>query len=167
VEENLSASLECFTGIDEAVPYFSVSSFRTSTSLSTSTTCFQLIEFSQTRLPTHIPIMAPVPMNSKRIDEAQKLAKSDPSKAEAIYKDILSKGPGSGEAALREYETALMGLGEIYRDQENANELAKLVTTSRSTLSSFAKAKTAKLGMYDIFVQMKDLLLTIDSPTAS
>jgi len=111
--------------------------------------------------------MAPVPMNSKRIDEAQKLAKSDPSKAEAIYKDILSKGPGSGEAALREYETALMGLGEIYRDQENANELAKLVTTSRSTLSSFAKAKTAKLGMYDIFVQMKDLLLTIDSPTVS
>ena len=34
VEENLSASLEYFTGIDEAVHYFSVLSFRTSTSLS-------------------------------------------------------------------------------------------------------------------------------------
>ncbi len=96
--------------------------------------------------------MAPAPANSKRIEEAQKLAKSDPSKAEAIYKDILSKGPGSGEAALREYEIALMGLGEIYRDRGNADELAKLVTTSRSTLSSFAKAKTAKLGMHDCCV---------------
>ena len=94
--------------------------------------------------------MAPEPVKSKRTQEAQKLAKSDPPKAEAIYKEILSKGPGSGESALREYETALMGLGEIYRDQGNVNELAKLVTTSRSTLSSFAKAKTAKLGMHFI-----------------
>ena len=91
--------------------------------------------------------MAPEPVKSKRIEEAQRLTKNDPSNAEAIYKDILSKGPGSSEAALREYETALMGLGEIYRDGRNANELAKLVTTSRFTLSSFAKAKTAKLGM--------------------
>ena len=98
--------------------------------------------------------MAPEYVNSKRIQEAQKLAKSDPSKAEAVYKDVLSRGPGSGESALREYETALMGLGEIYRDQGNANELAKLVTTSRSTLSSFAKAKTAKLGMRCVSVRV-------------
>ncbi len=111
--------------------------------------------------------MAPEPAKSKRIEEAQKLAKSDPSKAEAIYKDILSKGPGSGEAALREYETALMGLGEIYRDQRNANELAKLVTTSRSTLSSFAKAKTAKLGMRNISVFIMDISLKIPSSTAT
>jgi len=91
--------------------------------------------------------MAPNPVNTKRIDEAQKMAKTDPTKAEVLYKDILSKGPGSGEAALREYETALMGLGELYRDQKKANELAELVRTSRSTLSSFAKAKTAKLGV--------------------
>ncbi|KAI4137923.1 MAG: hypothetical protein L6R39_007043 [Caloplaca ligustica] len=89
--------------------------------------------------------MAPPPSDSKRIDEAQKLAKSDPSKAESIYKDVLSKGPGSGEAALREYETALMGLGELYRDEKKPNELSQLVTNSRSTLSSFAKAKTAKI----------------------
>ncbi len=92
--------------------------------------------------------MAPNPVNTKRIDEAQKTAKTDPTKAEALYKDILSKGPASGEAALREYETALMGLGELYRDQKKANELAELVRTSRSTLSSFAKAKTAKLGRF-------------------
>ena len=90
--------------------------------------------------------MAPNPDNTRRIEEAQKLAKTDPAKAEAIYKDLLSKGPGSGEKALREYETVLIGLGELYRDGKKPNELAELVRTSRSTLSSFAKAKTAKLG---------------------
>ena len=90
--------------------------------------------------------MAPGPEKTKRIEEAQELAKTDPSKAEAIYKDILSSGPGSGEAALRQYEVALTGLGELYRDTKKPNELAELVRTSRSVLSSFAKAKTAKLG---------------------
>lgn len=66
--------------------------------------------------------------------------------AEAGYKEVLSKGPGQGEAALKEYEDALMGLGELYSKQKRPNELADLVRTSRSTLSSFAKAKTAKLG---------------------
>lgn len=92
------------------------------------------------------PMMAAAPADSTRIQEAQKSSKTNPPKAEAIYEEILSKGPGSGEAALREYETALMGLGELYRDTKRPNELANLVRTSRSTLSSFAKAKTAKLG---------------------
>ncbi|KAL8673569.1 MAG: hypothetical protein Q9224_007521, partial [Gallowayella concinna] len=100
--------------------------------------------------------MAPSPIDTKRISEAKKLAKSDPTKAEDIYKDVLSKGPGSGEAALKEYETALMGLGELYRDQKLPKELSELVTSSRSTLSSFAKAKTAK-----IVRQLLDLLSAI------
>ncbi|KAL8811504.1 MAG: hypothetical protein Q9223_007518 [Gallowayella weberi] len=100
--------------------------------------------------------MAPPPTDTKRITEAQKLAESEPFKAEEIYKDILAKGPGSGEAALKEYETALMGLGELYRDQKNSKELSELVTSSRSTLSSFAKAKTAK-----IVRQLLDLLSAI------
>ena len=90
--------------------------------------------------------MAPNPENTKRIEEAQKLTKTDPAEAEAQFKKILSDGPGTGEVALREYEAALMGLGELYRDSKRSNELADLVRTSRSTLSSFAKAKTAKLG---------------------
>ena len=98
--------------------------------------------------------MAPDPESTKRIEEAQKISKTEPAKAEAIYKDILSKGPGSGEAALRQYETALMSLGELYRDGKKSEELAELVRTSRSTLSSFAKAKTAKLG--------RCLLLAVD-----
>ena len=90
--------------------------------------------------------MAPPPSNAISIEEAKKLQKTNLSKAEAIYKDILSKEPGSGEAALRDHEAALTGLGEVYRDGQRANELAELVKTSRSSLSSFAKAKTAKLG---------------------
>ncbi len=87
-----------------------------------------------------------MPDNAKRIAEAQKYAKIETSKAEAIYKVVLKQGPGSGEGPLRDYEGALMGLGEIYRDTKRPNELADLVRTSRSVLSSFAKAKTAKLG---------------------
>ena len=90
--------------------------------------------------------MAPPPTNSKRIAEAREVAKNEPSKAEAIYKDILAHPPGSNEAALRDYESALLALGELYRDNRKTAELSELIKTSRSTLSSFAKAKTAKLG---------------------
>lgn len=86
------------------------------------------------------------PANSKRIEEAQNLSKADPKRAEEIYKEIVSQRPESGDAGLHEYEVALTSLGRIYRDAERSNDLAELVTTSRSKLSSFAKAKTAKLG---------------------
>jgi 26S proteasome regulatory subunit N6 len=84
--------------------------------------------------------------DAKRIEEAQKQAKEHPAKAEETYKNILSKDPGSNEAAVRNYETALKSLGELYRDQKRVDDLAELVRTTCSTLSSFAKAKTAKLG---------------------
>lgn len=94
--------------------------------------------------------MAPPPSNGTRITEAKELSKSSPSKAESVYKDVLSRPPGSNEAALRDYESALLGLGELYRDNKQPAELADLVKTSRSTLSSFAKAKTAKLGGHPV-----------------
>ena len=84
--------------------------------------------------------------NTKKIEEAQKVAKTNPAKAEQLYKDVLSEGASTSEAALRDYETALMGLGELYSRGRKPNELAELIRTSRSDLSSFAKAKTAKLG---------------------
>lgn len=92
--------------------------------------------------------MAPPPSNEARINEAREVSETQPFKAESIYKDVLSKTPGSNETALRNYENALLGLGELYRDNKNSEELAALVKTSRSTLSSFVKAKTAKLGKY-------------------
>lgn len=97
--------------------------------------------------------MAPAPTDSYKIEEAKKLGKTDPLKAEAIYREILSKKPGASEAALREYESALMGLGESYRDTRKTDELAELVKSSTSSLSSFTKAKTAKLGIRLQFIQ--------------
>ena len=91
--------------------------------------------------------MAPAPTDPAKIEEAKKVGKTDPLKAEAIYKEILSKKPGASEAGLREYESALMGLGESYRDTRKTDELAELVKSSTSSLSSFTKAKTAKLGI--------------------
>ncbi|KAK0674613.1 hypothetical protein QBC41DRAFT_369551 [Cercophora samala] len=92
--------------------------------------------------------------DSERVREAQKLAPVNRQKAIDLYKEIISQPPSiNSEAAIREYETALISLGELYRDQQNTAELVGLVTTSRTVLSSFAKAKTAKLvrQLLDLF----------------
>lgn len=85
--------------------------------------------------------------SAKRIEEAKKLSKEQPQKAEQVYKDILSQGAGQNDASVRNYENALMGLGELYRDQKRTNDLAQLVQEVQKVVSSFAKAKTQKLGM--------------------
>lgn len=85
--------------------------------------------------------------NVKRIEEARKLAKDQPQKAEATYKDILSKPPGQNDKALRDFESALTGLGELYRDHKRTQDLVSLIEQTRNVLTSFARAKTAKLGM--------------------
>jgi 26S proteasome regulatory subunit N6 len=91
--------------------------------------------------------MAPPPTNEQKIAEAKKIAESDSGKAESLYKEVLEKPPGSNEAALRDYENALVGLGELYKGLKRQEDLAELVKASRSALTTFAKAKTAKLGM--------------------
>ncbi|KAJ4992947.1 26S proteasome non-ATPase regulatory subunit 11 [Stagonosporopsis vannaccii] len=96
----------------------------------------------------------------KRIEEAQKLAPTEPAKAEKIYQDVLSQDPGSNETAIKHYETALVSLGELYRDQKKVDALAELVRQARSVLSSFAKAKTSKLVR-----QLLDLFTTIPNTT--
>jgi 26S proteasome regulatory subunit N6 len=96
-----------------------------------------------------------VPDTSARIAEAQKLAKLDATKAEQIFKDVLSRDPGSNETAIKNYESALVGLGELYRDQKRVDALAELVTQARSIMSSFAKAKTSKLGRLKIWYQQE------------
>lgn len=53
------------------------------------------------------------------VKEAQEIASTDPRKAEALYKDIISEPPSiTSEASIKEYETALISLGELYRDQK-------------------------------------------------
>lgn len=83
-----------------------------------------------------------------RLEEAKKLSKDQPEKAEQIYQDILSKPPGTNDKAVRQFETALIGLGELYRDHKRTQDLATLVQQTREVLTSFARAKTAKLGIY-------------------
>lgn len=85
--------------------------------------------------------------NAKRIEEARKNAKEHPEKSEPIFKDILSKPPGSNDKAVRDFENALIGLGELYRDHKRTQDLANLIQQTRDVLTSFARAKTAKLGM--------------------
>ncbi|KAH6900175.1 hypothetical protein B0T10DRAFT_17939 [Thelonectria olida] len=98
---------------------------------------------------------------SARVQEARELAKSDPRKAEAIYREIISKAPSAtSDAATREYEAALLSLGELYRDEKKTQELVTLVKESRSVFSSFAKAKSAKLVR-----QLLDLLKDIPNST--
>lgn len=91
--------------------------------------------------------MAPSPDNAGPLGDVKVLAKTDPARAESKYQQILSDGVGASEASSRNYEAALIGLGELYRDQRRPDDIAKLLETSRSAFSSFAKAKSAKLGM--------------------
>ncbi|RAK71323.1 SWI-SNF complex subunit [Aspergillus fijiensis CBS 313.89] len=104
--------------------------------------------------------MAPSPTTAGRIEEARTLAKNDPAKAESTLKEILSKGPGSTEASSRDYENALVSLGEVYRDQKKPQDIAELIKTSRDSFSSFAKAKTAKLvrQLLDLFSEIPNTL---------
>lgn len=92
--------------------------------------------------------------NAARIAEAKKQAKDQPQKAEQTFKSVLEQGPGKSDAAARDYENALMGLGELYRDQRRTNDLAELVQQIKGVLSSLAKAKTAKLGVYPPIVHL-------------
>jgi len=88
------------------------------------------------------------------LTEAQPLASTNPGKAEALYKDLLATTSGKNEGSssvereesLRHQETALVKLGELYRDQKNAQGVAEVLNMSRTFMSSStAKAKTAKL----------------------
>ncbi|TFK63028.1 hypothetical protein BDN72DRAFT_848108, partial [Pluteus cervinus] len=82
------------------------------------------------------------------------LTAKDLQKAEAIYKQILVDNTHS----LRDQENALLKLGELYRDQKNAQGVAEVITLSRAFMSSTAKAKTAKLirTLLDFFNDIPD-----------
>ena len=57
--------------------------------------------------------------DSERVQQALKLRKEDPRKAEKLLSDIISQPPSvTSEAAVKEYETALIALGELYKDEK-------------------------------------------------
>jgi len=56
-----------------------------------------------------------------RLEEATEAkVRGDFIRAEQIYHEILSKSAGSNEVALREQDSALIRLGQLYRDQKYA-----------------------------------------------
>ncbi|CAO3672885.1 unnamed protein product [Umbelopsis ramanniana] len=83
----------------------------------------------------------------------------DTEQAIKTYNEILSV-ESTNENVLREQETALVNLGELYRDLKRPQELATLIRSSRQFMSSIAKAKTAKLirTMIDFFSTIPDCL---------
>ncbi|KAI5859012.1 PCI domain-containing protein [Tricharina praecox] len=91
-----------------------------------------------------------------RLEDAMTVQKTNPVEAETQYKAILSVRPETNDAALKEYEQALMALGELYRDGGRTGELAELVKETLTVLNAFAKSKTSKLVR-----QMIDLFTTI------
>ena len=59
------------------------------------------------------------------MEKTNRLAEADEAKtagdlarAESLYHEVLSTSVGSNETGLREQETALIKLGELYRDQQ-------------------------------------------------
>ncbi|KDN41867.1 PCI-domain-containing protein [Tilletiaria anomala UBC 951] len=94
------------------------------------------------------------------VEAANEAAKGgNTAQAEAILKQILDKKPEKqDEELLREQEAALLRLGELYRDEKNAQALADTVRSSRTLMTSIAKAKTAKLirQLIDLFSDIPD-----------
>jgi len=76
--------------------------------------------------------------------EADAALKTDPRRAESLYQQVL-QAPKATDETLRDQESALLKLGQLYRDEKNANALAEVVRSSRGFMSNAAKAKTAKL----------------------
>lgn len=92
-------------------------------------------------------------------DAEQAIASGQQAKGETILKDILASPPANGdEAALRLQESALLRLGRLYRDTRNAEALSETVRSSRTFMTSIAKAKTAKLvrSLLDYFSGIPD-----------
>lgn len=92
-------------------------------------------------------------------DAEQAIVSGQQAKGETILKDILASPPANGdEAALRLQESALLRLGRLYRDTRNAEALSETVRSSRTFMTSIAKAKTAKLvrSLLDYFSGIPD-----------
>ncbi|KAI8875897.1 PCI-domain-containing protein, partial [Backusella circina FSU 941] len=102
---------------------------------------------------------------SNRIQHVELLKKAKKFE-EAItqYKAILAE-PSTTDQVLKEQESALVQLGELYRDLNLPQELAGLIRDSRPFMLTIAKAKTAKLTrtLIDLFSDIpKCLPLQID-----
>ncbi|KAI9068761.1 PCI-domain-containing protein [Trametes sanguinea] len=103
-----------------------------------------------------------MPSKEELLKEAN--STTEPKRAEALYREILASpisehaSTEEKESELRHQEAALIKLGELYRDQNNAQGIAEVINLSRGFVSSIAKAKTAKLirTLLDCFNSIPD-----------
>ncbi|KAJ2927323.1 hypothetical protein H1R20_g9771, partial [Candolleomyces eurysporus] len=112
--------------------------------------------------------MSASPSTSQLIEKADASLKAGNLKdAEKLYEQVLTTSSAGNahttdtsiqQQHLRDQETALVKLGEIYRDQKNADALSSVINQSRAFMSSTAKAKTAKLirTLLDFFTSIPD-----------
>ncbi|KAF2862231.1 PCI-domain-containing protein [Piedraia hortae CBS 480.64] len=96
----------------------------------------------------------------RRKDAAKKQSKGQLAKSEEEYKEILSKPPGANDRSVREWEEALMDLGQLYLDGKRVEDLTTLIQQTREMLPSFARAKAAKLirQLLDLFSEIPESL---------
>ncbi|KAI9003166.1 hypothetical protein BC832DRAFT_532372 [Gaertneriomyces semiglobifer] len=95
---------------------------------------------------------------SQQLEQAQTLAKSSPEQAIPAFETLVVNTTGETEDDLRVRETALVKLGELYRDTGRSQQLAELVRASRAYLLKTSKAKTAKLirTLLEFFADIPD-----------
>ncbi|ODN87098.1 26S proteasome regulatory subunit N6 [Cryptococcus wingfieldii CBS 7118] len=97
------------------------------------------------------------------LEQADDVASTSPQRAEELYRELLNNNQVD-ESSLRDKESALLKLGSLFKDQNRVNDLAELVTASRSFMSQVAKAKTAKIirGLLDMFpVESRELQMKV------
>ncbi|GAA5985887.1 hypothetical protein JCM5350_006850 [Sporobolomyces pararoseus] len=71
---------------------------------------------------------------------------TNPIEKEQLLRQILDQPAGPrDEELLKEKESAILELGKLFRDQKDADKLARVVKDSRPLVQHLAKAKTAKL----------------------
>ncbi|RKO92793.1 hypothetical protein BDK51DRAFT_36147 [Blyttiomyces helicus] len=84
------------------------------------------------------------PSAQTALQKAEELAKAQPAKAIDLYKSYL-QAEGKSDEDVKTKEASLLALAALYKQQKKQDDLAALVRSSRTFLSSVAKAKTAKI----------------------
>ncbi|KAK9474726.1 uncharacterized protein V1510DRAFT_410509 [Dipodascopsis tothii] len=105
-------------------------------------------------------------MSASLITQAKAAAQADDyAQVERLYRQVLATEKGTSDESIRNQELAVTGLGELYRSHRKVKELQALIETSRTVMSGFAKAKTAKIirSLIDMFSTVPD---TIDTQIA-
>ncbi|RKP06520.1 PCI domain-containing protein [Thamnocephalis sphaerospora] len=77
--------------------------------------------------------------------QAEELSQMQPEKAVEMYRKVLEHKTEKNDGLLRQKETAIIKLGELYKTQRDTTAMAELIRTSRTLMGDIAKAKSAKI----------------------